>query len=414
MKLEKYSIGTGDRFGCQGKAQLKAVIKAQKDGLNLAIVWNKSHREHSITKTNPSDVLYEAQNAVEELKWKGNYYIDADHINLSNVDSYIDTCNFFTLDVAEFMGKKDSAANINKFIAKYKKYTESSFFPDSKELLIVNKIQLKNIAEKYLFAIKEASRIYHKIREKKEDEHFLVEISMDESKEPQTPTEVFFILAAIVNEGIPINTFAPKFCGKFYKAIDYKGNIAQFTKEFENLNLIIQLAKQQFSLPDDLKLSIHSGSDKFSIYKSVNEIIKKYDIGIHLKTSGTTWLAELNGLAASGYDGLEIIKEIYNKAYYRFDELCAPYKSVVNIDQEKLPSPKIVNNWTADQYTRALNHDESCIDYNPHFRQLLHVSYKIAAGMNSQYIEALKKYEEFITPKVIENLYERHIKKLFL
>ena len=150
------------------------------------------------------------------------------------------------------------------------------------------------------------------------------------------------------------------------------------------------------------------------IYFEKNKSLENTIVVAGTGRSGTTWLAELNGLAASGYDGLEIIKKIYNKAYYRFDELCAPYKSLVNIDQAKLPSPKIVNNWTADQYIRALNHDESCIDYNPHFRQLLHVSYKIAAEMNSQYIEALKKYEEFITPKIIENLYERHIKKLFL
>ncbi|MFX1327022.1 MAG: tagaturonate epimerase family protein [Promethearchaeota archaeon] len=414
MKLQKYSIGTGDRFGCQGKAQLKAVIEAQKEGLDIAIVWNKSHREHLITKTTPSDVLYEAQNAVDELKWNGNYYIDADHISLSNVDSYIDSCNFFTLDLAEFIGKKGSDVDINSFIEKHKKYTEKTFFPSYKKFFKISKDQLKIIAENYLLAIKEAGKIYRKIKKKKSNENFLIEISMDESKEPQTPTEIFFILAAIADEKIPINTFAPKFCGNFYKGVDFEGNIKQFTKEFEILQVIIQFAKQQFSLGDSLKLSIHSGSDKFSLYKIINKIMKKYNTGVHLKTSGTTWLEELIGLTMSGDEGLTISKEIYNKAYNRFDEVCRPYISVINIDKTKLPNPKIVDNWNTKQFVRVLNHDISCKDYNPNFRQLLHVSYKIAAEMGSRYINAVKKCEEFINPKVIENLYKRHIKKLFL
>ncbi|MFX0144315.1 MAG: tagaturonate epimerase family protein, partial [Candidatus Hodarchaeota archaeon] len=88
MRLKKYSIGTGDRFGCQGRAQLEAIIKAQEIGIDVDIVWNKSYREHQITKTSPSDVLKEAQNAVRELNWEGNYYIDADHVDLSNVDLF--------------------------------------------------------------------------------------------------------------------------------------------------------------------------------------------------------------------------------------------------------------------------------------------------------------------------------------
>lgn len=85
MKLEKYSIGIGDRFSHQGKAQLRAIMKANKSGLDISPVWNKSNREHIYVNSKPEDVRKEADNAVKELNFKGQYFVDADHINLDTV-----------------------------------------------------------------------------------------------------------------------------------------------------------------------------------------------------------------------------------------------------------------------------------------------------------------------------------------
>ncbi|MFX0106497.1 MAG: tagaturonate epimerase family protein [Candidatus Hodarchaeota archaeon] len=414
MRLPKYSIGIGDRFGCQAEAQLQALIRAQESGTKVAVVWNKSHREHLITNTSPLDVLKKAQNAVEKLKWKGIFYIDADHIGISNVELYIDSCNYFTLDIAEFIGERAPNNEIDKFIEKYKKYIGKIYIPNIKEPLSITEKQLRFIAEEYLLAIKEAGKIYRRIEEKKGRDTFIIEISMDESNKTQPPIEMFFILAGIADEKIPIQTIAPKFYGEFNKGVDFKGDIRRFSKEFETFLAIIQFTKREFSLPDTLKLSIHSGSDKFSIYEAINKAIKKFNTGVHLKTSGTTWLEEVTGLAMAGGEGLEIAKEIYIKAYNRFDELCAPYNMVIDINRKKLPSPEIIKNWTNDQYVRALQHDLSSKDYNPNFRQLLHIGYKIAAEMGSRYINVLKKYNEIIAPNVTENIYRKHIKKLFL
>ncbi|MFW9998662.1 MAG: tagaturonate epimerase family protein [Candidatus Hodarchaeota archaeon] len=413
MKLQKYSIGTGDRFGFQGKALLRAILKAEEIGINLAIVWNKSHREHLITKTTSSDVLNEAQQAVKDFNWKGNYYIDADHIGLSNVGLYIDSCNFFTLDVAEFIGIRAFNNDIKAFIDKYKKYIGKISIPNIEESLIVSEEQLRNITREYIFAIKEAGKIYRKIKAKKGKNNFIIEISMDESSTPQTPIELLFILALIAEEKIPLQTFAPRFHGNFYKGIDYIGNIQRFAKEFEILLAVIQFAVKEFSIPNNLKLSIHSGSDKFSIYDAINKAIKKFNTGVHLKTSGTTWLEELAGLVMVGDEGLKIVKEIYKKAYNKFDELCIPYRTVINIKKTKLPLPKLVNKWTGEEFVRNLRHDITCKDYNPNFRQLLHIGYKIAAEMGSRYTRVLKKNEEIIGSYVTENIYERHIVKLF-
>ena len=116
----------------------------------------------------------------------------------------------------------------------------------------------------------------------------------------------------------------------------------------------------------------------------------------------------------AGDEGLEIAKEIYIKAHGRFDELCTPYATVIDINKDKLPYPEIVKNWTSEEYSKALRHNLSCTDYNRDFRQLLHIGYKIAAEMGSRYIKTLKKYDEIIARNVTENIYERHLKRLFL
>ena len=167
-------------------------------------------------------------------------------------------------------------------------------------------------------------------------------------------------------------------------------------------------------MPENLKLSIHSGSDKFSIYKPIAEALKKFDAGLHIKTAGTTWLEELIGLAVAGGDGLEIAKEIYAKALPKFDELCGPYATVIDIDKSKLPGTDEVAKWDSQQFASALRHDQSCEQYNPSFRQLLHVGYKIAAQLGTRYLDALQKHETTIAQNVTENIYERHIKPIFL
>ena len=88
MLLEKYSIGTGDRFTKQAGAQLEAVIKAKNAGKDIAIIWNKSYREHAIIHTDPNSVREAADKAVKELNWKGSYYVDADHIGTNILDNF--------------------------------------------------------------------------------------------------------------------------------------------------------------------------------------------------------------------------------------------------------------------------------------------------------------------------------------
>ena len=414
MLLEKYSMGIGDRFACQGNAQLQAFMEAKKDGVNIVPVWNKSHREHTTIGTEPIDVRKEADEAVKAKGWECSYYVDADHINISNVDLFVECSDFFTLDVADFTGKSADSTDIEAFVKKHEAFAGTVAIEGIDKEFNITKKQITEIAKKYLFAVKEAGRIYRHIESAKGKDCFITEVSMDETDLPQTPVEMLFILAAIADENIPAQTIAPKFTGRFNKGVDYVGDVQQFEKEFNDDLAVIRFAVKEFGLPENLKLSIHSGSDKFSIYGAINKAIKKFDAGLHLKTAGTTWLEELIGLAEAGGDGLVIAKDIYRQAFGRFDELCVPYATVIDIDKALLPSPEEVDHWDGINFVSALRHDQTCPNYNPSFRQLLHVGYKVAAGMGERYLDALKKYEHSVSVNVTENIYKRHIESVFV
>lgn len=378
MTIGKYSFGIGDRFAHEGINQLKALIKAEEQfGVHFVPVWNKSNREHQIVGTQPSETRQEADAAVKALDYKGQYFVDADHINMNNVDKFIDSSDFFTIDVADYIGKTGT------------------------------------MEEKFLPAIKEAGRIYRHIAEKKGADNFVTEVSMDEVDNAQSPEELRFILKAIAEEKIPVQTIAPKFTGRFNKGVDYRGDLAQFEKEFEQDLLVIDEAVKEYGLPANLKLSIHSGSDKFSIYPIMGRLIRKYDKGIHIKTAGTTWLEENIGLALAAPEGLALAKKIYVNALGRMDELTIPYATVIDVDVKALPSPEEVEKWDAETYARTMRHNQADPLYNPSFRQLIHVSYKIAAELSDEYLPALEKYTDVIGEQITANIGERHIKRLF-
>jgi len=413
MEIGKYSWGIGDRFTHQAEAQLKALIMAKNAGIDIVPVWNKSNREHSFIHSEPASTRAAADAAVKALGWKGQYFCDADHINMSNVDRFMDACDFFTLDVADYIGKEASAEEINAFVNANKKYIGNLVIPGIAKPFIITENDVRNIAKKFLFAIKEAATIYQHIVKVKGEGNFIPEISMDEVNDAQSPVEMFFILSAIAQYKIPIQTIAPKFTGRFNKGVDYVGDIKQFAVEFEEDLLVIDYAIKEFGLPKNLKLSIHSGSDKFSIYPVMGGLIKKYDKGIHVKTAGTTWLEEVIGLAEAGGDGLDVAKKIYADAYEHRNEMTAPYATVIDIDFSKIPTPEEVNTWDSKKFAESLRHVQSNPNYNPNFRQLIHVAFKIAANLGDVYTDALKKHADIIGKQVTENLWERHIKLLF-
>ncbi len=413
MQLGKYSLGIGDRFSHQGVAQLRGIMKANLTGLDISPVWNKSNREHMYVHSHPADVRKEADAAVAVLGFSGKYFVDADHINMGTVAPFVETADFFTLDVASFIGKESLEAEVKAFITSCSKYIGKLNIPGIDHAIDVSEELIEQIAHKFLAATQQASEIYNYLKEKKGTGNFITEVSMDEVESPQTPVDLFFILKMLADKGVPAQTIAPKFTGRFNKGVDYTGNVEQFAKEFEEDVLVIDYAVKEFGLPEELKLSVHSGSDKFTIYPIMAGIIKKYNKGIHVKTAGTTWLEEVIGLAVAGGEALEAAKSIYTIALGRKDELCAPYADVIDIDDSKLPTPAEVAGWSSEKYANTLRHIPGHPDYNPNFRQLIHVGYKVASEMGTTYTDLLKKHADVVGQCVEENIYDRHLKRLF-
>jgi hypothetical protein len=377
-------------------------------------VWNKSNREHSIIGSEPNAVRVAAEAAVKDLHWGEPYHVDADHIGLTTVDRFMEASDFFTIDVADYIGRPASAEAIEAFVHRHPELCGRVAVDGIETPLEGSHAEVERVAGKFLLAVQEAGRVYRHIAAAKGNGRFIPEISMDETDSPQTPPELLIILAAIADEKIPIQTIAPKFTGRFNKGVDYVGDVARFEREFNEDVCVIAHAIRHYALPATLKLSVHSGSDKFSLYGPINEALKKHSAGVHLKTAGTSWLEELIGLAEANGSGLALAKEIYGEALGNIDALCAPYATVIDIDRDQLPSADTVNGWVSEQFVRAVRHVPSDEQFNPNIRQLLHVGFKVAAKMGPRYLDQVEACEDTIARNVTENLLERHIRPLFL
>ena len=167
--------------------------------------------------------------------------------------------------------------------------------------------------------------------------------------------------------------------------------------------------------------SAASSEDVTAFVASVSDLVGKLKIdGIDGELEITEELITatankfLKAVQSAGEIYRHIAKDVYAQAFEKKDALCEPYASVIDIDYAQLPSPETVNGWTADQFVNALRHDPNHAEFNSSFRQLLHVGYKIAAQMGDRYLNMLVECEESISRNVTENLYERHLKPLFL
>jgi tagaturonate epimerase len=414
LQLARYSIGTGDRFAHQAKAQLQACAQITKDGFPVVPVWNKSNREHSFIGSEPASVFAAAQAAVKALDWKHSWHVDADHIRLETVDRFLPHSDFFTIDVADSIGRAPEPGQVDAFIDRHPELVGTVAIPGTTEPIRTTRDEIARYATRFLQAVAEAGRIYRHIEAKKGAGNFIAEVSMDETDEPQTPPALAVILAALADEKVPVQTIAPKFTGRFNKGVDYVGDLAQFEREFNDDLAVIAWAVARYGLPANLKLSVHSGSDKFSLYPIIRRALKRTGAGVHLKTAGTTWLEEVIGLAEAGGAGLAFAREIYLYALDHVDELCAPYASVIDIDRSRLPSPDEVNGWDGERFAAALRHEPEDPRFHSGFRQLIHVSFKLAAKQGQRYLDLLDENAEIVGRNVTDNLYRRHLRPLFI
>ncbi len=414
MLIEKYSFGTGDRFGRQGAAQLAAIMEMNRLGVPVVPVWNKSNREHHYIGSSPEAVPEIVRQAVAQAGYAGRFYIDADHVQMDTIDRFVPHCDFFTLDVASYIGAPYEASDMHEFLHATRKFRGDFTLPVTGEVFRVTDDYLGEVARKYLKAMSEVGKMYRYLRKVKGEGRFITEVSVDESDEVQSPVDLFFILAMLRVYDVEVQTLAPRFPGLFAKGIDYIGNASEFMQVFEQDVAIVIRAQKEFTLPASLKLSVHTGSDKFSLYPGMRAVIRKHDAGIHLKTAGTTWLEEVAGLALSGGAGLDMAKDIYRQSFAQYQEFARPYAGLLFFDPEMLPSVETVDGWNAEDFAAAITHDPANPAYNMHFRQLIHIGYRIAAEKGQEYLQALDENREVVAAHVTHNLLSRHMKPLFL
>src|SRR5580692_247748 len=190
LKLPKFSLGVGDRFAHQAKAQLAACVLAADAGVEVVPVWNKSNREHMIIGSEPSQTRREADAAVKELEWTKPYFLDADHINLKTVGRFLDPCDFFTLDVADMIGHPADGKDVAAFVARHPELIGTVTIPRINAPFKTDAAFVTGVANKFLAAVQDAGRIYRFLRENKGAGRFVAEVSMDETDSPQTPVEL--------------------------------------------------------------------------------------------------------------------------------------------------------------------------------------------------------------------------------
>ena len=414
LTLGKYSLGMGDRFAHQAAAQLRACQLAAQHGADVIPVWNKSNREHTFIGSEPQSVFDAAQAAVQALGWNAPWHVDADHIRLETVDRFIPCSDFFTIDVADSIAKPAPSADLAASVARHPELVGTLRVEGVTEPFVLTPSELERIAGKYLLAVQDAGRIYRHVAQAKGENRFIAEVSMDETDAPQTPSELLVILALIADEKIRAQTIAPKFTGRFNKGVDYVGDLAQFEREFNDDLAVLAHAVHRYGLPANLKLSVHSGSDKFSLYPIIRRALRRTGAGVHVKTAGTTWLEEVIGLSEAGGEGLALVREMYAYALEHVDALCAPYASVIDIDRSQLPAAGVVAQWSGAQMANAVRHIPGHPEFNANIRQLLHVSFKLAAQRGAVYLDLLKRHEAIVGKHVTENLFARHLKPLLI
>jgi tagaturonate epimerase len=416
LELHRFSIGVGDRFAHQAASQLRAFdILRSTHGILAVPVWNKSNREHTFIGSEPASVRAAAAAAVANAKWSEPWHVDADHIRIDTVDRFLASSDFFTIDVAESIGQPAPSEDVDRFIAAHPELTRAISVDGIEAPLMLSEARTRQIAAKYLSAAIEAGAIDRKIAAAKGgQDHYIAEVSMDETDQPQTPVDLLVILAMLADQRIRLQTIAPKFTGRFNKGVDYVGDLHQFRRELYDDLAVLRFATQRYGLPKQLKLSIHSGSDKFSLYPIIREAVQATGAGFHLKTAGTTWLEELIGLAESGDEGRRMVQQLYAQALQQIDALCGPYASVIDIDRAALPTIEDIQSRSGPALASTLRHVPGHPQFDANVRQLLHVAFKLAAKQGQAYLDLLQRHAEIVGKQVTENLYQRHLKPLFV
>ncbi len=291
------SVGCGDRLGVATPGHVRAVL----DGDMFPVFAQQSIREMQRTDRTPQDVIDDATWGVFMTDYRGGYGSDADHLKNTNVIDQAIESGFvgFTLDPSDYV---DNAAHTDDLETLRQKYAalpwdglattpESTLTQYAGASIAgeIDNVTVYRAACKYGAALADTLQMSRHIERRMGDREYDLEISVDEAEVPTSPFEHYFIASEFGRLGVRFHGLAPRFVGRFEKGVDYIGDLATFASDFE---AHAKIARKL----GPYKLSIHSGSDKFSIYPAIAAYANPY---VHLKTAGTSWLEALRVIALS-------------------------------------------------------------------------------------------------------------------
>ena len=390
----KPSFGFGDRTGLATPGHKRAL-----NGYDVFPVFaQQSIREMERTRRTPEEVMSTAVWGVFEEGYQGGFAADADHLKSREA---IETTakigfNMFTCDPSEHVNPEadgmsgseleEGLRGIDRAEELVKKYSGEEFSArlsdhDYEFTETFEPEAVKRAVVKYFPAVKFAVKSYGWVKSAV-DGNFIFEVSVDETETPTTPLEHLFVAKELTDRGVELFSLAPRFVGNIQKGIDYIGDLDHFEKQLKAHAAIA-------STYGDYRLSLHSGSDKFSIYPYFAEYLRE---NVHVKTAGTSYLEAIRLVAEKDP---ALFRELHDFALERFEEDRATYH--VETDLSQVPSPCELPD---DQLPELLNQDDP--------RQVFHVTY---GSVLSQ-----KDNEKFVYKDKIKNLLkeyeERHYELL--
>ncbi len=348
---ENRTVGVGDRLGIATPGHIRVFEKYDA----LPVFAQQSIRELNLTGRDYENVLDCVTFSVFREDYQRGFGADGDHLKTPQEVEYALNCGFtmITLDCSEHIRNDVSNMTDAEVDAAYRKdtaleetYLNRSFTIGGDVFLTFDEASFKRMTIIYGKAISFASEIYHTYIAGRADVDF--EISIDETSTPTTPLQHYFVANELKRRGVRFATMAPRFCGEFQKGVDYIGDVAQFQREFA----------EHAAIADHFgyKISVHSGSDKFSIFAIVGELTHGH---FHVKTAGTNWLEAMRVVAMTDP---ALYRQVHKYALTVFDQAKKYYH--VTTDLSRIPD---VDTLTDAELPELFKQNDS--------RQLIHITY---------------------------------------
>lgn len=348
---EKRTVGVGDRLGIATPGHIRVFEKYDA----FPVFAQQSIRELNLTGRDYENVLDCVTFSVFREDYQRGFGADGDHLKTPQEVEYALNCGYtmITLDCSEHIRNDVSAMTDAEVDAVYNKdavleeaYLNSAFPVSADVTLTFDVASFKRMTIIYGKAISFASEIYHAYIAARPDVDF--EISIDETSTPTTPLQHYFVANELKKRGVQFATMAPRFCGEFQKGVDYIGDVEQFRREFAEHAAIADYF--------GYKISVHSGSDKFSIFAIVGELTHGH---FHVKTAGTNWLEAMRVVSMTDP---ALYREIHKYALTVFEQAKKYYH--VTTDLTRIPD---VDTLSDAELPELFKQNDA--------RQLIHITY---------------------------------------